>query len=114
MKRATITIPDDLNRAVEKYIDAHDAPPSLTAVVQAALRHYLSDKGYTRKDRKVLSVEPSKRGRRSARASGVQSQLERKLIAGLNSGKPILADASYWERKRTAVVRRHEKKAISG
>jgi Arc/MetJ-type ribon-helix-helix transcriptional regulator len=114
MKRATITIPDDLNSAVEKYIDAHDAPPSLTAVVQAALRYYLSEKGYTRKDRKVLRIGPTKRGSRSTGTPNIQGQLERQLIAGLNSGKPITADESYWERKRTAIQRRNEKKAVSG
>lgn len=61
MKRATITIPDELNRAVERYIDAQDAPPSLTAVVQAALQRYLADEGYLRTGR-TLRLEPARRG----------------------------------------------------
>jgi metal-responsive CopG/Arc/MetJ family transcriptional regulator len=41
MKRATITIPDDLERALDGYFAQQKAPPSLTTVVQAALREYL-------------------------------------------------------------------------
>ncbi len=48
MKRATVTISDDLAQAVESYVRAQEAPPSLTAVVQAALRQYLADRGYLR------------------------------------------------------------------
>ncbi len=47
-------------------------------------------------------------------ASGVQGRLERKLVAGVNSGKPVASDEGYWKGKRTAVVRRREKKAVSG
>jgi len=32
MKRATMTLPDDLAEAVEAYVQAQEAPPSLTAV----------------------------------------------------------------------------------
>jgi len=46
MRRATVTIPDDLARAVERYARAQEAPPALTAVVQAALRQYLTERGY--------------------------------------------------------------------
>jgi hypothetical protein len=48
MKRATVTIPDDLEEAVERYVKAQDVRPPLTAVIQAALRQYLSDRGYIR------------------------------------------------------------------
>ncbi len=48
MKRATVTIPDDLADAVESYVRDQEAPPPLTAVVQAALRQYLSQRGYLR------------------------------------------------------------------
>lgn len=43
MRRATITLPDDLEALLERYLDRLDAPPSLTALVQAALRQYLED-----------------------------------------------------------------------
>ena len=48
MKRATMTFPDDLAEAMEKYVQAQEAPPALTTVVQAALREYLSERGYLR------------------------------------------------------------------
>lgn len=48
MKRATMTLPDDLAEAVDQFVKAQEAPPSLTAVVQAALREYLRERGYLR------------------------------------------------------------------
>ena len=44
MKRATITIPDDLEQELNAYLAEQDAPPSLTSVVQAALRVYLEER----------------------------------------------------------------------
>ena len=44
MKRATITLPDDLEQELQDYLAEYDAPPSLTNVVQAALRQYLDDR----------------------------------------------------------------------
>ena len=44
MKRATITIPDDLEQELDAYLAEHDAPPSITSVVQAALRVYLEER----------------------------------------------------------------------
>lgn len=44
MKRATITLPDDLEAELNRDLAAKDAPPSLTAVVvEVALRNYLQD-----------------------------------------------------------------------
>jgi hypothetical protein len=61
MKRATITIPDDLEKAVDLYVKTQEAPPPLTAVVQAALRHYLTDRGYL-SGGKPLRIRPTARG----------------------------------------------------
>ncbi len=61
MKRATMTFPDDLAEAVEKYVQAQDAPPSLTTVVQIALRQYLGERGFL-KGRNTLRITPSKQG----------------------------------------------------
>lgn len=44
MKRATITIPDDLERELDAFLQSQDAVPSLTAVLQAALRRYLEER----------------------------------------------------------------------
>lgn len=61
MKRATMTLPDDLAKAMEKYLASQEAPPSLTTVVQAALRQYLGERGFLR-TRRTLSITPAGRG----------------------------------------------------
>ena len=43
MRRATITIPDDLEAQLNAHLAAQEAPPSLAALVQAALRLYLKE-----------------------------------------------------------------------
>ena len=47
MKRATITLPDDLEAALEAYRRAQDVPPALTAITQTALREYLERRGFS-------------------------------------------------------------------
>ena len=61
MKRATVTIPDDLSKAVDSYVRDQEARPPLTAVVQAALRQYLTERGYLRAAG-PLRITPSRRG----------------------------------------------------
>lgn len=46
MKRATITLPDDLEQAMARYTLDQEVPPSITSLVQAALRKYLAARGY--------------------------------------------------------------------
>lgn len=46
MKRATITLPDDLEEVLEAYQRSQDVPVPLTAVTQAALREYLAKRGF--------------------------------------------------------------------
>ena len=46
MRRATVTIPDDLEASLEDYLSEQDAPPSFTKLVQAALRDYLLNKRF--------------------------------------------------------------------
>jgi predicted nucleotidyltransferase len=41
MRRATITVPDDLAHALDEFMAAQPARPSLTSVVEAALESYL-------------------------------------------------------------------------
>lgn len=43
MRRATITIPDDLERELDAYLEEREAPPSLTTLVQTALRRFLNE-----------------------------------------------------------------------
>lgn len=43
MRRATVTIPDDLEAALEHYLDSQDPAPSLTAILQTALARFLRE-----------------------------------------------------------------------
>jgi len=45
-----------------------------------------------------------------AHKRAVQEDLERKLIAGLDSGEPIEITPEYWEKKRRDLVERHARK----
>ena len=56
-----MTLPDDLAKAMRKYLASQDAPPSLTTVVQAALRQYLGERGFLRTPR-TLSITPADKG----------------------------------------------------
>lgn len=53
-----MTFPDDLAKALAKYLSAQEAPPSLTAVVQAALREYLGERGFLGA-RRTLKITPA-------------------------------------------------------
>lgn len=43
MRRASVTIPDDLARQLDEFVASRPASPSFTALVQAALRRFLAD-----------------------------------------------------------------------
>ncbi len=46
MKRASVSITDELERALEAYRRDQDVPPRLVDVVQAALGEFLAGRGY--------------------------------------------------------------------
>jgi len=56
-----MTFPDDLAEAVDNYLQAQETPPALTTLLQAALRQYLSERGFLR-PYKPLKIRPAKRG----------------------------------------------------
>lgn len=58
-----MTFPADLASAVDEYIAAQEAPPSLTAVVQAALREYLRERGFLRAYRPLKITPKGNSGR---------------------------------------------------
>jgi hypothetical protein len=62
MKRATVTIPDDLATAFETYLDAQEVPPAFTAVIQAALRQYLAERGFISGKVPTLEITPAAEG----------------------------------------------------
>ena len=61
MKRATVTLDEDLGGAVQAYVDRQDMPPTFTALVQAALREYLSRRGAGPPPAK-LRITPARKG----------------------------------------------------
>src|ERR1700680_1948630 len=63
MKRATMTLPSDLAKAVDDYIQAQEAPPALTTVMQAALREYLRERGFLRQYRPLKITAKGNSGR---------------------------------------------------
>jgi len=63
MKRATVTFPDDLAKAMDDYLESQDAPPSLTTVMQAALREYLRERGFLREFRPLKITPKGNSGR---------------------------------------------------
>ena len=46
MRRATVTIPEELEVALESYRRDLEVPPSFAAVMQTALKEYLHQRGY--------------------------------------------------------------------
>ena len=61
MKRATITLPDDLEQALDQYAEEQEVPVRLTAIIQAAVREYLRERGYLHATA-PLRIRPAERG----------------------------------------------------
>jgi hypothetical protein len=61
MRRATISISSDLEEALAIYMKQQEAPPALTAVIQAALREYLAHRGFV-PPAKALKITPARKG----------------------------------------------------
>jgi hypothetical protein len=61
MKRATITVPADLEGPLEAYRRDQDVAMPFTSVVQAALREYLASRGYIA-PAKPFGITPATRG----------------------------------------------------
>jgi Arc/MetJ family transcription regulator len=61
MKRSTITLTDDLAAGVQVFAERQEVEPTLTAVVQAALREYLSRRGAYH-PQKTLRITPAPKG----------------------------------------------------
>lgn len=81
MKRASVTIADDVERALEAYGRDQDIPPRLVDVVQAALREYLAGRGY---------LAPAGRTRRKPR--GVPKERRVRIEGPDNLGAAVVED----------------------
>lgn len=82
MKRASVTITDDLERALEAYRLDQEIPPGLTAVMRAALREYLTGRGYL-----ALSSEAPRRKPR-----GVPRERRARIEGPNNVGAAVIED----------------------
>jgi hypothetical protein len=83
MKRTSVTIADDVERALEAYGRDQDIPPRLVDVVQAALREYLAGRGY-------LPPFPSVRSRRKPK--GVPREKRVRIEGPDNLGAVVVED----------------------
>lgn len=61
MRRATITIGDEIEAQLNAWMRRQDAAPSLTAVVQTALKEFLAHRGFATPSGK-LHITPSRKG----------------------------------------------------
>jgi hypothetical protein len=61
MRRATITIGDDIESTLDAYIRQQDAAPPLTAVMHAALKEFLERRGFSSSERR-LRITPARKG----------------------------------------------------
>ena len=61
MRRATVTIGDDIEAQLDAWMRRQDAAPPLTAVVQTALKEFLAMRGFGTSPRKPL-ITPSPTG----------------------------------------------------
>ena len=61
MRRATVTINDEIEANLAAYIRQQEVTPPLTAIVHAALQEFLSRRGFAPGARK-LRITPAKKG----------------------------------------------------
>jgi len=61
MRRATITIGGDLEKALDSYTRGQEVAPTFTSLVQAALREYLARRGAAAPAH-PLRITPAKKG----------------------------------------------------
>lgn len=62
MKRASITLTDELEGALGAYLRSQEVPLPLTAVAQAALREYLEKRGFLSPPARSFGITPARKG----------------------------------------------------
>ena len=66
MKRVTVTVTDELERDLNAYLSEQDTPPSLTTVMQVALRDFLRAQRLLEREyrpaRGPLQITPAEKG----------------------------------------------------
>ena len=61
MKRLTVSVSDELEESLEHYLQDQEVAPSLTALLQAALKDYLAERGYARRA-SAFKITPASEG----------------------------------------------------
>ena len=61
VRRATVTIPPELEEAFSAYVRRQEVPPPLASLVQAALREYLCRRGFM-PPAAPLRITPARKG----------------------------------------------------
>jgi hypothetical protein len=61
MRRATVTITDEIQANLEAFIRQQDVSPPLTAILQAALQEFLARRGFL-PGAKKLRITPATKG----------------------------------------------------
>jgi hypothetical protein len=66
VRRATITIPEDLDAELTRYLSSQPAPPALATLVQATLRRFLAEEELRCRDFRLppgpLRIRPAAEG----------------------------------------------------
>ncbi len=83
MKRTSVTIADDVEKALEAYRLDQDIPPRLVDVVQAALREYLAGRGY---------LPPWSLGQPRRKPKGVPRERRVRIEGPDNLGAAVIED----------------------
>jgi len=83
MRRASVTITDELEKALESYRRDQDIPPRLVDVVQAALKEYLAGRGY---------LQPSSSDRSRRKPKGVPGDRAVRIEGPDNLGAAVIED----------------------
>lgn len=58
MKRATFTIPDDLEARLNRYFEDQNPAPSLTSLMQTALRRFLDEQQLATREYRTAKGKP--------------------------------------------------------
>ena len=61
MKRLTVSVSDELEESLDHYLQDQEVAPSLTALLQAALKDYLAERGYLRRT-SAFMITPASEG----------------------------------------------------
>ena len=83
MRRASVSITDELERALEAYRRDQDVPPRLVDVVQAALGELLAGRGY---------LEPGRRKEPRGKPRGVPRERSVRIEGPDNLGAAVIGD----------------------